>query len=246
MATLTRWHNAQQYEQRFWKKLASKIDADSRHQLDWYQWKASELEKRLAKYADGGPNMQGRVLEIGSGPIGIVSFLEWGQRYAIDPLEDFYKESPTLTTLRKPGVIYMNGTGEHLPYPESFFSLLIIDNVIDHTHSPEKVLQEINRVLENKGLLYMAVNVRTPWGTMIHKLLAALHVDKGHPHSFSKELIRGLVIANHFEIRTEEIDDYKKVKQKYCRSKRLKEKMKRYIGISEFEYRVICQKVYGR
>ena len=96
MTTLRRWLNAQQYERSFWTELTRKIEAGTRHQLDWYQWKASKLEKRLAKYEDTGRKKQGRVLEIGSGPIGIVNCLEWGQRFAIDPLEDFYKGNPHL------------------------------------------------------------------------------------------------------------------------------------------------------
>ena len=246
MVTLRRWLKAQEYEQSFWTSLARRIEADARHQLDWYQWKASELDKRLEKHVDPDQRDLGRVLEIGSGPIGIVNCLEWGQRFAIDPLEDFYEQSPTLTKLRKPGVAYLKGTGENLPYPESFFSVVIIDNVIDHTHSPEKVLDEIYRVLKKNGLLYLAVNIRTAWGAMIHRVLAALYVDKGHPHTITKEAIRELLMANHFEIFTEEFEDYHDLKKKNCRSTDLKAKIKGYLGISEFEYHVVCQKGYER
>lgn len=75
----------------------------------------------------------GRALEIGSGPIGIVNFLEWGERYAIDPLEHFYRQRQSLIKLRKAGSTYLPGMGEHLPFGDASFSLVIIDNVIDHT-----------------------------------------------------------------------------------------------------------------
>ena len=242
MVTLHRWHKAQEYEHRFWANLAKKIEAGTINQLDWYQWKASELEKRIAKCADGGQNKHGRVLEIGNGPVGIVNFLEWGERFAIDPLEEFYRQSSTLTKLRKPEVTYTKGTAEHLPYPDSFFSLVIIDNVIDHTHAPVKVLQEIHRVLENKGLLYLAVNVRTAWGALVHKVLGTFHIDKGHPHTFTKDSIHKFLIANNFKIRFEEIEDYQRVKHEFSSSRSVREKIKSYAGISEFEYRVVCQK----
>lgn len=242
MVTLRRWHKAQEYEEEFWAHLARKIESGARNQLRWYQWKASELEKRLARCGIAEQSKNGRILEIGSGPIGIVNFMEWGERFAIDPLEDFYRQNSTLITLRKPEVTYTKGTAEHLPYPDSFFLLVIIDNVIDHTHAPVKVLGEIHRVLENKGLLYLAVNIRTAWGALVHKLLSAFRIDKGHPHTFTNEGIRKLLTAHGFHICVEESEDYRKVKQKYCRSKEMKEKIKGYTGISEFVYHVVCQK----
>ena len=243
MVTVNRWLQAQEYEQRFWANLAKEIESGSRKQLAWYQWKASELEKRIARSVDGRQNKHERILEIGSGPIGIVTFLGWGERFAIDPLEDFYRQSSTLTTLRKPEVTYTKGTAEHLPYPDSFFSLVIIDNVIDHTHAPLMVLQEIHRVLEKQGLLYLAVNVHTAWGALVHKLLATCRIDKGHPHTFTNEGIRKLLTDDLFHICLEESEDYRRVKQKYCQSKKMKERIKGYTGIAEFDYHAICQKV---
>jgi len=242
MVTLNRWLTAQEYEQSFWTKLANKIETGAIHQLDWYQWKASELAKRLAKHLTAGQKEHGRVLEIGSGPIGIINFLEYAHRYSIDPLEPFYKASATLSELRKPGTNYLGGTGENLPFPESFFSLVIIDNVIDHTYSPTKVLQEMNRVLENNGLLYLAVNIRTAWGAMMHKVLASLHIDKGHPHTFTNRVIRDLLSANQFKISKEEIDDYYDVNKQHLRSENVRERIKGYTGISEFAYRAFCHK----
>lgn len=246
MTTLPRWRKAQAYEQKFWKNLESSIETGTIRQLNWYSWKASELERRLSRYMLGRGKTENRVLEIGAGPIGIVNFLEWGERFAVDPLEDFYKQSSTLTKLRKPGVAYLQGTGESLPYAERFFSLVIIDNVIDHTHAPYKVLQEIYRVLDIDAFLYVAVNIRTTWGAMVHKLLAALYIDKGHPHTFTKESIRDLLKASNFKIRAEEIEDYQKVKRQYRLSAIVRDKIKGYTGISEFLYHAICQKVTTR
>jgi len=243
MVTRRRWHAAQQYEQRFWADIAGKIESGARNQLNWYRWKASEFEKRIGRSVDGRKSTHGKILEIGSGPIGIVNFLEWGERFAIDPLEDFYRESSTLTASRKPEVTYTKGTAEHLPYPDNFFSLVIIDNVIDHTHVPVKVLQEIHRVLENKGLLYLAVNIRTVWGAFVHTLLATCRVDKGHPHTFTNEGIRKFLTAHRFHICMEESEDYRRIKQRFCQSKKMKERIKGYTGIAEFLYHVVCQKI---
>ena len=94
MVTSNRWHAAQQYEQRFWADLAAKIESGARNQLNWYRWKASEFEKRIQGIVGGRKSTHGKILEIGAGPIGNVNFLEWGERFAIDPLEDFTGKTP--------------------------------------------------------------------------------------------------------------------------------------------------------
>ena len=94
------------------------------------------------------------------------------ERYAIDPLEHFYATRPTLVALRRPGVTYLDGTGERLPFDDATFSLVIIDNVIDHTYAPERILREIQRILQPDGHLYLSVNVHTRWGALLHTVLA--------------------------------------------------------------------------
>lgn len=242
MVTLKRWRRAQQYEQNFWKNLVRQIENDTVKQLNWYQWRAKQLEEHLSKFADLMTIKKGKTLEIGNGPIGIINFLECPKRFAVDPLEDFYRESPTLAKLRQSEVIYLKGTGENLSFPESFFSLIIIDNVIDHTYAPEKILQEAHRVLVDDGFLYLTVNIHTEWGAMIHKLLALLYIDKGHPHTFTREAVCDLISRNEFRIRGEEVEDYQQVKLRNHKATSFKDRIKGYLGISEFQYQAICQK----
>jgi len=212
-------------------------------QLNWYQWKASRLERLLARFAAAYPTDKGRLLEIGSGPIGIVGSLQAGEHFAVDPLEDFYRQSSTLTTVRRPGVVYLKGTGEDLPFANKFFSLVIVDNVIDHTYSPKKILQEVHRVLAADGLLYLAVNIHMRWGAAIHILLARLCIDRGHPYSFTASSIQELLFRNKFEILGEELEDYEQSRKTDCNSPSTKDKLKGCTGLSEFLYHTICRKI---
>lgn len=237
----TRWLQAQQYERAFWRRRAVGLEDETGGQLDWYDWKADQLEARLAAVPNPRPRT-GRLLEIGSGPIGILSSLEWGERYAIDPLELFYRQTPSLTKLRRPGSTYLAGTGERLPFRNASFSLVIIDNVIDHTYAPAKILQEISRVLEASGYLYLAVNVHTRWGALFHTLLAALQIDKGHPYTFTSRTLRRLLARHRFTILSEEIEDYRQVKRRNRRSPGFKGWIKGYCGLSEFEHIVLCSR----
>jgi ubiquinone/menaquinone biosynthesis C-methylase UbiE len=246
MVTQRRWSKAQAYEKAHWQSIADKIVSGAMDQLDWYAWKAGEFEKRIAKYSDFSHKPNCKILEIGSGPIGIVAFLKWGQRYAIDPLEDFYSNNKALVQLRNRSVTYLHGQGEKLPFEDKELSIVIIDNVIDHTQSPKRILEEINRVLKDNGVMFLTVNIHTKWGTLIHSLMEFFQIDKGHPHTFSCKSIRGFLNNNGFAILSEELEDYNQIRRRNCQSKSLKDKIKGYSGISEIIYTCICQKCYRR
>lgn len=245
MVSLNRWYKAQEYEQAYWQRKADKIASGSTEQLSWYAWKASEMEKRLAGYLKE-EKKSAKVLEIGSGPIGIVSFLKWGERYTIDPLEDFYKSNPVLSKLRDSAVNYGQGTGEKLPFENEYFSLVILDNVLDHVNEACGVLKEIHRVIANDGLLYLAVNVHTKWGAFLHSILSKLKIDKGHPYSFTVKSISNFIQKNQFNIQLESINDYYQAREQDRKSALLKERVKGYTGLSEFIYYSICSKNFER
>ena len=243
MTSKNRWLQAQEYERKHWQKIADKIASGVMKQLDWYGWKARELEKKIAPFAFRIDRQNCKILEIGSGPIGIISFLKWGkERYAVEPLEDFFSSNAELIALRDSKVEYIKGCGEKLPFEDEEFSLVIIDNVLDHTHEPKKVLKEMHRVLKKDGLMFFTVNIRTNWGTFLHSILAKLNVDKGHPHSYSPKSIQNILKKHGFKILYEEHEDYNKIKKIYLKSKKFKKILKVYLGITEILYTAICSK----
>lgn len=236
-----RWLKAQEYEQAFWQRLGDDIESGTRGRLDWYAWRATQLDSQLASAPDP-PDRAGRVLEIGSGPVGIVNFLEWGERHAVDPLEHFYRTRPALVGLRKPGVSYFTGTGENLEFDDASFSLVIIDNVIDHTFEPGTIMREIGRVLRPDGYLYLSVNVHTGWGALLHTALAVLQIDKGHPYTFTSRRLRELLTAHRFAIVAERVQDYAEAVRENRRSPRWTDRIKGYSGLSEFSHGTLCRK----
>ncbi len=240
MITKQRWKHAQEFERAYWEKVANRIATGASTQLSWYAWKAGEMEKRIAGYLNEEKQRTAKVLEIGSGPIGIVSFLKWGERYTIDPLEDFYGSNPMLTKLRDTAVNYGQGGGEQLPFENNFFSLVILDNVLDHVHNAEGVLKEIHRVLADNGLLYLSVNVHTKWGGLLHSALSKLKIDKGHPYTFTINSIRSFIRQHQFNIQSESINDYYQAREQDRISTSLKNKVKGYSGLSEFIYYSVC------
>jgi SAM-dependent methyltransferase len=235
----TRWLTAQKYEQSYWERLAEEIAAGAREQLDWYCWRARRLEERLAALP-GVRTDNGKILEIGCGPIGIINFLNGADRVAIDPLEHFYRATPSLVGLRRPGVTYLSGTGEQLPLKTGSCALVIIDNVIDHTQAPGQILDEIHRVLQPYGCLYLSVNVHTWWGALLHKLLAVTRVDPGHPYTYTSRSLLRLLGAHGFTVAAETVESYRDARRADRQSRELKARIKGYTGLSEFSHAVVC------
>ncbi|MGL5872740.1 MAG: methyltransferase domain-containing protein, partial [Xenococcaceae cyanobacterium] len=60
-------------------------------------------------------------------------------------------------------------------------------NVIDHVENPDRVIEEIHRILKPGGEFCCAVHVVTNLSTPIRPLLFAL--DKNHPHHFTTSII---------------------------------------------------------
>ena len=199
-------------------------------------------KRLLLPYIDKEHYDSFRIIEIGCGPIGIINYINRGQRYGLDSLEGFYKSNNTLTKLRNSDVQYLEGTGEMIPFEENFFDLVIIDNVLDHVYDANAVVQEIRRVLKQDGFLYMTVNVRTRFGTQVHKFLSRLLIDKGHPQSFDVISIRNLIGRFQFSIRSESVSDFYEARSRDMRSPCIKDNIKGYSGISEFLYYAVCQK----
>jgi SAM-dependent methyltransferase len=246
MASRRRWARAQDFERAWWERVAKRIETGEMKEITYHAWKASEMGKRLEGFLTEEQKRSARVLEIGCGPVGIVSYLPWGERIAVDPLEDFYRSNPTLTKHRDGAVRYTKGTGEELPFPDRKFSLVILDNVLDHVQSAEGVLREVRRVLADDGLLYFAVNVRTLPGTVLHTVLAKLQIDKGHPYSFTARSIGRLLRRNGFEPMKEWISDAKEARQRDRKAPELKHKVKGYAGLYEFVYYAVCSQTKTR
>lgn len=238
-----RWNVAQSYEKEYWKSIANKIAVNSEINLSWYNWKASELEKKLNLIKLGFQKDSCRVLEIGSGPVGIISYLGWGERIALDPLANFYAKNSDLVKLRDTNVNYIAGTGEQIPFPGGYFSFVIIDNVLDHVKAPDMVLDEINRVLSDNGILYLELNIHTYWGCILHSIMAKLNIDRGHPHSYTANKIRCSLGKHKFSVLSEAVNDYHEARQLDRNSSSLKSQIKGYTGLSEFIYSALCSRI---
>ncbi|MCD6161705.1 MAG: class I SAM-dependent methyltransferase [candidate division Zixibacteria bacterium] len=244
MATESRWNQAQSYEKSFWESASKKIGKGDSGQLSWYKWRADNLLKLIAKaIPENTPSFKtAKVLEIGSGPVGITAFFGAAEKYAIDPLCDFYASKPELVKLRGKDVVYKNEKGENLPFENAYFDLIIIENVIDHVQNADGVMKEMSRLLKPNSILYLTVNLHPLWGATLHEIVSRLRIDKGHPHTFTIPKIRRFLSHYGFKITYEEWENYKDCRANDLKSDSRKGKLKGISGLSEFLFTSISTK----
>ena len=235
MVSAARWQRAQQYERGYWESLATNIVGGTVSQLNWYRWRSDQLVHRLRTLGLGRlTEGRARVLEVGSGPVGIVGFFPAAERVAIDPLESYYVANSTLTTLRSPSVTYRQGSAEALPCETARYDLAIMENCIDHVRDVHAGMRELKRVLSGGGTLYLTVNCRTAWGYVMHRALSRLRVDAGHPHTFTPRRARALLRDHGFTTLQFEVGSYEAARREDLAAPALRARLKGHLGVSEF------------
>ncbi|MDP1849484.1 MAG: class I SAM-dependent methyltransferase [Solirubrobacteraceae bacterium] len=122
----------------------------------------AKLERVRAIPADA------RVLEVGSGAHGLVFFFGTSRGVGVDPLADEYA---ALFAAWQHRARTIAAAGEHLPFADGSFDVVLCDNVVDHAEDPARIAGELARVLVADGLLYFTVNVHHP----VYAVAARLH-----------------------------------------------------------------------
>ena len=236
-----RWDVAQKSEKGYWEtfttgSLLGALEDPYKKKLEFFIKKWEKIIKI---------NESTRILQIGSGPLDVINYIKVGKRYAIDPLADFYKER---FNIDYKSVDFKQAPGEDIPYPDKYFDLIIINNVLDHTHLPKKVLSEINRILKDDGIMHLEVQVYQRSFLIISKLWAPIKklftkkmFNIHHPYMFLLSDVEKL-IKKDFSIifkKHESLDELKE--------KRKKEKITKNIPalfgiLGNIYYIFICKK----
>jgi SAM-dependent methyltransferase len=235
MKVSNRWKKAQAYEQGYWQATAQKIAEGSDNQITFYEWRAGQIRKYLAslgeeKVLDGSH----RILEMGSGPLGVVGYLPGVERVAVDPLNKYYASNENLTRLRNKDVQYITAPGEAVPLESGTFDLVIIENCIDHVQDMDAVMKEISRLMVPHGLLYLTVNSRSRFGYYVHRILAKLALDPGHPHTFTKDRLISMLDQKGYDLLMLESGSWGKAWLEDLKKPSRKTRMKALLMVSEF------------
>jgi SAM-dependent methyltransferase len=128
--------------------------------------RSQTLRQRLSQHFP--INSGTRVIEVGSGPHGLVFGFDADLGIGIDPLAVEYKRLFPSLQCR---ALTVAAIGEELPFADGAFDVVISDNVIDHATRPLAIVDELVRVLRPGGVMYFTVNVHHP----VYELASKAH-----------------------------------------------------------------------
>jgi ubiquinone/menaquinone biosynthesis C-methylase UbiE len=122
-----------------------------RMQLSFNQYKSI-----VRKYTNVSLNTDSQILEIGSGPGYLLSFLEsWFPKSSICGLEydsRLVAEAKQRTTRTN----FVQGNAEELSFSDEQFDAIISLHLIEHLYHPEQMLAEVKRTLKKDGIFILA------------------------------------------------------------------------------------------
>ncbi|HEX8532545.1 MAG TPA: class I SAM-dependent methyltransferase [Allosphingosinicella sp.] len=187
-----------------------------------------------------------RVLEVGCGAHGLIFYFGTENGVGVDPLADHYAELFPAWQSRARTIA---APGEHLPFKDASFDVVLCDNVVDHAEGPRQIVEELARVLAPGGLLYFEVNVHHPFyhvAATTHAAWRALGIPfeitpfADHTVHFTLDAARRLFDGLPFRI-VSESDNIAEVKDQYDRSRtrHAGDRLKRFF-FKNAQYRVIA------
>jgi ubiquinone/menaquinone biosynthesis C-methylase UbiE len=188
-----RWKKAQEAERKYWQSSIAVWSNENRRRY-WQE----KLKHGFNIDYDFFRNKN--VLEIGCGPSGIIfQITQAKSRVAIEPMDlnNFidkdWKNAPVV-----------KGFGEELPFNDKSFDIVLCFNALDHSHDPEKIIQEAHRVLLDDGdfllWIYTLRDECRPLQGILNKL------DPPHPNHFTFDEVIAKVNHNSFDIKKKKCD----------------------------------------
>jgi ubiquinone/menaquinone biosynthesis C-methylase UbiE len=244
-----RWEIAQNSEKEYWEGFTK--DSLLKEEAERHEQKARALEREWSKYVKLDKNS--RILQIGCGPEDVINYISAGKKYAIDPLAEFYRKK---FGLDYNSISFLEGRAESLPFPDGFFDVVILANVLDHVEQPQKALSEITRVLKKDGLFHFEnlfyqkefILLSSIYGAA-RKLLTGEIFNIHHPFMFLLKDLKNLIYQD-FSVIHEEIgieigssESFEEMKRKKKKEKKLTVKIPATFGLyGIINYTAECRK----
>jgi ubiquinone/menaquinone biosynthesis C-methylase UbiE len=163
-------------------------------EFDWWSndFLLGQLEEIKLKYSKTFSDIENyikitddhKILDVGCGATCISLLFSKGKKYGIDSLMDEYKAHLNIPE----GIELSTGVGEDIQFEDNFFDIVTCRNALDHTKNPEKVIDEISRVLKPNGHIIFAVNVCSHFAKKAHKFVENKGIflrEEQHPHYFT-------------------------------------------------------------
>jgi SAM-dependent methyltransferase len=134
----------------------------------------AEVRRVLHEAAIDDPDFfEGKVVvDIGSGPLGFPDACPARVSIGVDPLAERFAEHGLLIPDSK--ALYLSTGAERIPLLSASVDVVLARNSLDHVDDPERVLDEVKRLLRPGGTLVLLFDVdHTPTATEPHSLTVA-------------------------------------------------------------------------
>ena len=138
----------------------------------------------------------GKILDVGCGGGSYLYRLkQWGwEAHGVEPSETGAKQAQSL------GLTVHHGTLQEARFPDAFFDVVRLSNVLEHLSDPKATLKEISRILKGDGLVYVTVpNTRSLVFWLFQENWYALDSPR-HAISYCPRALQTLCNATDFDI----------------------------------------------
>ncbi len=179
-----------QHHEEAWTKLKFNYLPGVKTQEDYADWLESLYRMGLCAFGLATGYFRDKtVLEVGSGPHGMLACVPHARGLSLDPLmpafasymRDIWEEQPARVA----------GLGEQIPARSGMFDVALAINILDHTLEPEKIFGEFFRILKPGGSLLISNNVKSLPGKWISNFGEKFGISRltevFHPHAFTKK-----------------------------------------------------------
>ena len=207
---MSRWDQAQFSEKAYWEGSFSKSEEDfQKICLNFYPIYKEILANNNIVTTDK------IIIDVGSGSYGFVSVIDAKEKYALDPLMNYFLTKVPKSFYESRNIEPVQGVGEDLPFSNEFFDLICCMNTLDHAAEPKRVLEEADRCLKPGGYLLMSFN-HYDWPIVIYRnFLEKIGLgDLCHPHTYHLSVVKRMLSENGFKIIDQKVGDMKEMSKK--------------------------------
>ena len=159
-------HRALERQLAYQQKKAQQLRGREEEVILAMQRSSQRVRETLEKFASIRDDA--RVIEVGSGAHGLIFCFGTRLGIGIDPLAVSYR---SLFPRWQTQATTIAAAGEHLPFRDKSFDIVLCDNVVDHAESPVRIVADLTRILKPDGLLYFTVNIHHP----VYAVAASVH-----------------------------------------------------------------------
>ena len=155
-----KWEDSQKNERNFWNWQFGEGNQDQFHRNVYYRSLMEGVCSIIKDFLDSQSLDDKTLLDVGSGPEGLLHKLKAKEKYALDPLMDEYGKMGY--GISDNDVIPISGSAEEeLSDYINKFDIIFCLNALDHMCDIEEAIRNIRSALVDNGFLVLMTDVRT-------------------------------------------------------------------------------------